>query len=63
MATQQKCLGPDSKEIAEDLADILFAFTDTNIDWDYSTIITTTITTTDNFFSQKHVAVESVSES
>lgn len=34
-------LGPDRGEIAED-EDILFAFTDTNIDWRYGGIITTT---------------------
>ena len=34
-------LGPKAGGIAED-EDILFAFTDTNIDWDDSTIITTT---------------------
>ena len=31
-------LGPDAGEIAED-EDILFAFTDTNINWEASTII------------------------
>lgn len=40
-------LGPERGEIAED-QDLLFAFTDTNINWEASTIITTTITTTDN---------------
>ncbi len=34
-------LGPDAGEIAED-EDLLFAFTDTDIDWAESTIITTT---------------------